>query len=52
MVDKYHLDGVNLDWGKIMTPYYIYIYIFTNLPLLTTHLEYPNDPNGVSCNAK
>lgn len=46
MIDKFTLDGVNLDWGKINN------YVSSNKSINNNLLEYPNDPNGVSCNIK
>jgi hypothetical protein len=47
-MDEYNLNGFNIDWGKYKTSStskFIYLALFV-------HIEYPNDPNGVSCNQK
>lgn len=45
-VEKYNLNGVNLDWGNYMHT------IPDGLGPHAIMLEYPNDSNGISCNRK
>lgn len=49
---EYDLDGLDIDWGKMGLETRSNLACLSILTTFSIFTEYPNDPNGVSCNEK